>query len=374
MTTGLEYRGLDAELDSIYISNQVQKEPIPKRSKTMTIKTSQHLNDGHFVEHFHNLPAEQYHKDALVPVGIRPAISASRANAFYNKSPGHMMHDFLGELAKDEAETKKANRVGTAAHSAILRDEGWESSLGLVAALNWTTKAAKEDRDALLADGITPLNVPEYEEIKAMRASWVRSEMSQHLMMDAESHVESSVGWTESIFDSVEDAVFDDGGLVVAPGALSYKCRPDYLPSFDRMNEGAPAIDYKTTADLDRFEADSLFSFGLGIRVALYYTGIKMLYPNLERFHYCFLVQEKKAPYLIRGFFMNLSDDSDDKNALDILAGGEARLEKVKEQWRACAANNFWPFPLEVSGFSKTGRAVENDPVLNLSKKVGISQ
>ena len=104
-----------------------------------------------------NIPEADYHADPCPA----PSLSSSIAKLLLERPPywAWAAHPKLNPEWKP-AEPKVAFDIGSAAH-ALLLEEG--AGIEMVEADNWLTKAAKEQRDALRAKGITPILTKDFE-------------------------------------------------------------------------------------------------------------------------------------------------------------------------------------------------------------------
>jgi len=153
-----------------------------------------------------------------------PALGSTSLKTLATKTPAHYMWD------KDAPEgTTDAFTLGTAAHSLIL--EGDSSSIVVVEADNWLTKAAKEAKSAALAEGKQPLLTKEWLQVHSMRDAVMAHPVARDLFTGHQA--EQSVFWEE------------DG--------LTLKCRPDAW-------QPGQLVDLKTTVNADPRE------FGKGRR------------------------------------------------------------------------------------------------------------
>ena len=112
----------------------------------------------------YEIPAAEYHADPVA----NPSLSSSVAKVLAEKSPLHayLKHPKLG--GKVEFLTDRKINLGTVAHSALL--EGNTSSVEIIDADNYRTKAARVERDLAFVDGKTPLLSKDWVSVQKMLA------------------------------------------------------------------------------------------------------------------------------------------------------------------------------------------------------------
>ena len=114
----------------------------------------------------YEIPATEYHADPCP----EPSLSASVARTLMERSPLHawMKHPKLGGQQEERPASKMS--LGTAAHSVILQGS-WDS-IGFIDADSFRTKAARRERDQIIASGGTPLLEKDRGTIEAMVAAF----------------------------------------------------------------------------------------------------------------------------------------------------------------------------------------------------------
>lgn len=236
---------------------------------------------------YDGIPNAEYHRD--------PALGSTSLKTLALKTPAHYQHDKLHPKFSD------AFTLGTAAHSLIL--EGDTSSIVIVEADNWLTKAAKEAKAAALAGGKQPLLVKEMAQVEAMRDSVMAHDVASQYFINHKA--EQSVFWEEE--------------------GLMLKCRPD------AWNPGV-IVDLKTTVDANPNEfGKTAFNFGYFMSAAHYIDGVKAA--TGEDVKFVFVNVEKTAPYLV-------SVTELDDYTLDY---GRQMLDRAKRIYRECTASGVWP-------------------------------
>ena len=228
-----------------------------------------------------------YHKD--------PALGSTSLKTLATRTPAHYQHDLTHPKFSD------AFTLGTAAHSLIL--EGDVSSIVVVDADNWLTKAAKEAKAEALAEGKQPLLHKEMAQVWAMHKAVMGHPGAWGLFHDHKA--EESVFW-------------DEDGLML-------KCRPD------AWKPGA-LVDLKTARSADPNEfGKTAHEFGYHQSAAHYIDGVKTATGEELPFH--FVLVEKTAPYLVSVVELDIE-------AINI---GRQLNDRAKRIYRECVESNTWP-------------------------------
>lgn len=224
-----------------------------------------------------------------------PALGSTSLKTLATRTPAHYQHDRTHPKSSD------AFTLGTAAHSLIL--EGDTSSIVVVEADNWLTKAAKEAKAAALAEGMQPLLSKEWAQIRAM----------QDAVM---AHPAAAAAFTGH---KAEQSVFwDEDGLLL-------KCRPD------AWKPGA-LFDLKSTLTADPNEfGKTAANFGYHQSAAHYIDGVKAA--TGETLPFYFVLAEKTAPYLVSVVEL-------DWEAIDL---GRGLNDRAKRIYRECTETGNWP-------------------------------
>lgn len=196
--------------------------------------------------------------------------------------------------------------MGTAAHSMLLEDDA--SSIVVVDAENWRTKAAKEQRDAARAAGKTALLARHVKDVGAMvdaaQAFIAQSEIAEY--------------WAGGESELAGIAL-DDGVWLRA--------------RFDRITASRRFItDYKSTTDV----APEVFSrqivrMGYHVQEAFYRRVAQILGAVGPRF--VFLAQSCEPPYECS---LHACEP-----ALQEIA--EAQVQRAIDIWRECMKKKEWP-------------------------------
>lgn len=248
-----------------------------------------------------SIPADQYHADDL---GETPTLSASIANVLLNQSPAHARAQHPRLNPHYERKTEERFAIGTAAHKLLL--EG-ESVIEVIVADNFRTKAAQEHRDEAIAHGRIPLLAKDADQVIAM----VKAIGDQLARFDlpplADGQVEQTFVWSE------------DG--VACRSRLDWFV-PDLI------------LDLKTTSRSARPQAwakRALFDHGCDLQCVMYRRAVHAVTGTVPRFRW--IVVETTEPYALSV----IEPDT------DVLAYGEARLDKALAVWRECLASGEWP-------------------------------
>jgi PDDEXK-like domain of unknown function (DUF3799) len=256
-----------------------------------------------------SIDAQTYHADQVADV---PTLSASLAVTLVSRSPAHafIQHPRLNPNYVTP-EPKKAWDVGTVAHSLLLEGYGnvhvvegfdnWKRVAGLTA----PTELAAQAR----AEGKIPLLRHEWDEVSVM----VDAAREQLAGFDpaplTDGKPEQTLTWDEN--------------------GVACRCRPDWL-----ADDFAVCEDVKTTAESAQpnyFSRKTIYTYGYDLRAAMYLRGIKAVTGVDAKWRW--LVVEKKPPYAV----------SVVEPGEDVLAVGNAKLDRALEMWADCLATGLWP-------------------------------
>ena len=245
------------------------------------------------------LSAESYHAD-------KTSISSSGLRALLNPGcPAQFKYD------RDHPQPPKREfDLGHAAHKLVLGEgeeivvTGWE---------DWRTKAAREERDAIRADGAVPLLFHEGEQVQAMADAIRQHPQAGPLFTLGNGIPERSIYWTH------------------AETGVRVRVRPDWLMV---RPDVTLVVDLKTAADAspDGF-SKAIESYSYHQQGALYLDGVEAAGLAPEGARFLFVVQSKKAPYLVT--VRELRDQDQDI--------GRGRNEVALRIYRDCTANDEWP-------------------------------
>lgn len=269
-----------------------------------------------------DVPAERYHADDLGT--SLPSLSHSVAVTLLSRSALHAWHQHP-RLGGQEREPSKEMEEGSAAHALLF---GPADSVVPVAADNWRTKAAKEDREAIRAAHKLPVLASRFEDLQRMvgvaRDAFSRCVDTHPYTLD-DGDAEKSLVWV------------DDGGPY---GSVYCRARFDWV-SMDRRL----IVDYKTTenADPTAFQR-RIFGLGHDLQDAFYRRGLKVAF-GVDA-HLVFLVQETEAPYACS--FVSL----------DPMAAQQAeiRRDEACRRWARYLSVGYWPgYPDRIAYVNEPG-------------------
>jgi hypothetical protein len=247
---------------------------------------------------------EEYHADPCAS----PSLSHSLAHVLIDQSPAHayLVHPKLGGFRRD---TTPEMDHGKLIHALIL-EEG--SSVDVIEADDWRTKAAKEARDVSRRAGRIPVLVHKYDLAKRA-ADNIRENLSRkgiHFNGDSEVAIE----WTEPA---------QEGDVVC-------RCKIDHL-----ILAGGIIYDVKTTSSADlKHCAQSVIDYGYDIQEAAYRRAVAEYRPDMAgALSFVFLFVETDPPYAttpakLDGVFREL---------------GERKWGRAVETFSRCLASDTWP-------------------------------
>ena len=236
-----------------------------------------------------NMPEALYH--------AHPALNASTLKAVASKPLAKVRYDL------DHRRHSTAFDIGSAAHKAILEHD--LSSIHVVDADSWRTKAAQAERDAAYAVGKTPLLAHEFAAVEHMCDAVMEHDTARDLLAGHQPEVSVFADLYGQPCKARLDAWHPDRNLVV---------------------------DLKTTQDAnpDTFDRTAL-NFGYHHQMAHYRDVMHAETGDRPRF--LFVLVEKAAPYLVS--VVELDDLFYDL--------GQRRNYEAAEKWKRAVATNTWP-------------------------------
>ena len=210
----------------------------------------------------YDIPAELYHSDPI-PGG---SLSSTGARRLANQCPAKFRY-----WVDNPEPPKRHLDLGTAAHSVVL-EEG--ENIVVTEFDDWRTKAAREERDAIRADGGVPLLFHEGEQVTAMAAA-IRAEP------DAARLLEPGSGVAE------QSAFWEDGGVW-------------RRARFDWLRHDGQIVDYKTARSCRREDLEKAFNEHGYMQQQEWYidAGLALDVADPEK-PFQFVLQEKDPPYLV---------------------------------------------------------------------------
>jgi hypothetical protein len=247
---------------------------------------------------YDGIPDSEYHAD-------KGSLSSSGARKLL---PPSTPFQFKWERDHPRTETKDYFDLGHAAHTLVLGEGAEIVELEFDA---WTTKASKEARDKVWAEGKTPLLSKDFRKVHEMAAA-----IKQHPL--AEALFSSGVAERSLYYRDVETGVM-------------LRARPDWLPTRGR---GRLIItDYKTAASADPSKfGKSAGDFGYHQQDAWYRDAAIALGLDDDP-AFVFVVQQKEAPYTVS--IVELGRD-----AVNL---GRRLNRAAIDLYAKCEANNHWP-------------------------------
>lgn len=253
----------------------------------------------------YDIPANVYHSDP-VPGG---SLSSSGARLLLAPScPAKFKHAI--DHGRPE---KRAFDFGHAAHSKVL---GVGEPIVVIDAASYSTKAAKEARDAAYADGHVPLLAHENEQVDAMAAVLREHPQAGPLFAPGRGIAEQSLFWQDPQ-TGVWLRAMVDWMLPAGPG------------------QRLIVVDYKSCISADPAAiAKSFDSYGYYRQAPYYLAGAKTLGLHQgQEPAFVFVFQEKTAPYLIT--IVQPDPDS--------LMWGERDNRLAINTYAQCKATGHWP-------------------------------
>ncbi|MFF3730436.1 PD-(D/E)XK nuclease-like domain-containing protein [Streptomyces sp. NPDC002476] len=246
-----------------------------------------------------SLPIDVYHADrwSLSSSGARKLLAPS-CPALFRYEQDHPQPP------------KRTFDMGNAAHRLVLGDG---PDLVAVEADDWRTKAAREERDAIRADGGVPLLAAEYDQVQAMADAIRRHPVASALFAPDSGRPEVSVFWTDG------------------PTGITRRARFDWLP---HPRSGRLIIgDYKTCRSAEPSAlARAVDEYGYHCQDDWYRAAARAA-GLADDPAMVFVCQEKTAPYLVTVVEL-------DATARRI---GAARNRRAIDLFARCTETGHWP-------------------------------
>lgn len=270
---------------------------------------------------------EQYLADPCAT----PSLNATTAHEIVSESPLHgwTIHPRLGGRAGGGAGTKAMND-GSLIHKLLL---GKGQEIAIIESDAFRTNAAKDARDAAIADGLLPVLRHNYESKLAI-AERVRERCAaKGYVFDGQSEV------------AIE---FDDGGVL---------CRA----MLDHVNVADGSIlEVKHVARANpRQIARSFFDFGYDIQYTAHTRALAALRPEFAgRINFTFLFIESEPPY-------SIVPAKPDGALREI---GALRWDNALRIWRECLESGKWP------GYCDGAPAILEAPAWLVTEQLGTWQ
>ncbi|WP_431870890.1 PD-(D/E)XK nuclease-like domain-containing protein [Nocardiopsis eucommiae] len=251
-----------------------------------------------------DMPEAVYHADP-VPGG---SLSSSGARKLLAPScPALFKYD------QDHKQPhKKAFDLGRAAHEEVL---GVGSGIEVVDVPDFRTKAAREQRDAVYAEGKTPLLPAEYRQVQEMAAAVKAHPIASHIFKPGEGLAEQSMFWRDP-----------SSGVVC-------RARMDWLPT-PRKGKRLIVADLKSARSVAPHDlAKSIHEYGLHQQDDFYRRGCRELGIGDEKTSFVFVFVAKTPPYLVTVVEL-------DHEARRI---GKERNDRALKVYARCRETGVWP-------------------------------
>lgn len=253
---------------------------------------------------YDNIPEAVYHRDP-VPGG---SLSSSGARKLLAPScPALFRHE------QDHKQPhKKAFDLGRAAHELVL---GVGSGVEVVEAADFRTKAAKEQRDAIYAEGKTPLLPAEYRQVQEMAASVKAHPIASQIFKPGSGDAEQSLVWKDP-----------------ASGVVC-RARIDWLPK-QRKGKRLIVADLKSARSVEpRGLQKAIHEHGLHQQDDFYRRGCRELGIGGPDTSFLFVFVAKTPPYLVTVV------------ELDLIARkiGAERNDIALRTYARCTETGHWP-------------------------------
>ena len=230
------------------------------------------------------------------------AFSSTAAKTLVSRSPAH------AKEALTLAPSKILDR-GTIIHRLVL---GKGKDYKVLQHANYTTKKAKEDRDAARSQGLVPVLAHDFEDYCAAAES-IRVQLADRgIHLDGRS--ELAIEWTEQT----------PHGPVLCKGMLDHAWPETGIIIDLKVTENAAPSAVERTAE----------NLGYAIQYAAYGRALAALDPGLDgRIAFAFVFCEPEPPYAI-----NVSEPDGVFQQL-----GTQRWLRAVTTWAECIKNNHWP-------------------------------
>lgn len=192
---------------------------------------------------------------------------------------------------------------GSAAHRMVL---GAGPKIVVIDADSWRTKAAKEAREEIRAEGDIPVLAADHERVCAMATQLREHRLANDLLSNGHPEVSAFCEDPET--------------------GVQRRSR------FDWREDRGILVDYKTAicSEPNAF-VRSAAKFGYHMQAAWYYDIAVDL--ELDPTAFAFVVQEKEAPYLVTVIEL----------PADLVQAGRERNRRALQRFRDCTESGIWP-------------------------------
>jgi hypothetical protein len=272
-----------------------------------------------------NVPAADYHADPAET----PSLSSSIAKTILRQTPKHAWteHSRLNPDHEPEAESKFD--LGSVAHELILGKGG---GFDIVDADAWTTKAAKEKRDASREAGRTPILAKH-----AIQAEDMMTAVRDRLKDIEECQGAFQQGHAETVL------IWQDIGGPLCRAMIDW-WGPTETEVYDLKTTGAGLGDEQIARTID--------TLGYDLSAGFYVRGIEALRPELAgRIKWRWVFAETSAPFEVRVIEAT-------RSTLEI---GDRKAATAIEKWRQCIKTGIFPgYPARVDPLGLSDWAVNS--------------
>lgn len=259
------------------------------------------------ISQFLNLSEAEYHADR---VGLDvPTLSSHCAFTILKHSPlmGWMTHPKGGAIDREE---RPILDEGSLLHALIL---GEGKRVVVVAAPDWRTVKAREQRDEAYKNGMIPINQTQHDKIITIARSVSMALAEQGVNVSGMPEV---------------SGVFDDEGVACRFRMDLWQPQEFPIPVITELKftNRVP-----TTKELERM----VFDMGYDIQAHVYMRAVKRIQPEVDQIDFRWIFAEKTAPYSV---VVARPDDL----YLDL---GKRRWEMARDLWRQSLETGRWPGP-----------------------------
>ncbi len=271
---------------------------------------------------FYDMSADDYFADPA-PDGF-PSLTQSLCKILIEQSPLHakMAHPRLAPPINEEDETVEkydgAKAIGNAAHFLMLQRG---KKIKIIEQKNFTTKIAKEEKQAALAAGLEPVLIKHWDIAVAMsRAAW-----SQLGRIDGcQMAFAEDCGKAEVVIASCEEGQW--------LRSMIDWITPDFREVWDLKTSGMSASPYNT--------GKMMASAGWHLQAAMHERILDAIDPDgAGRRKFLYVCQENESPFA-------LTVNEIGESALTI---GRKQIDYAINAWRRCVEANTWPaYPLRI--------------------------
>lgn len=252
-----------------------------------------------------NLPESLYHADPCE----KPSLTATIANILERQSPAHAFHAHP-RLGGEKRERSATLDKGTALHAMLL---GTEPIVMSVDADDWRTKAARERREEIEAQGAVAMLRREHEALELV-VDLIRQRFVE-FGIDFDGDSEISAFWEETT---------TAGASVLCRGRLDHLSQ-DRSTIFDlKMSRSASPISCVKHVE----------SYGYDVQSAAYTRAVEKAHPELAgRVDFVFLFAELEGPIAVTPVRLDTA----------FREIGTRKWLRAVETWERCLRTDHWP-------------------------------